>query len=148
VSRPFIARTPETLLELMSRRLDDVRLAVGVLMLDGIELKGRTNVVAPGTRTDGVKIPLGLRERSSENKTVDDLRYDGTRPKGTARPSWERSGLGRTIRGRVEDPLHVETELTQPRVSLRREVADHRDHSRWCVTEPCSDLRGRRGRSR
>ncbi len=30
--------------ELMARRLDDVRLAV--LMLDGIDLKGRTNVVA------------------------------------------------------------------------------------------------------
>ena len=33
----------------MSRRLDDVRL--GVLMLDGIELKGRTNIVALGITT-------------------------------------------------------------------------------------------------
>jgi len=33
----------------MSRRLDDVRLAV--LMIDGIELKGRTNVVALGITT-------------------------------------------------------------------------------------------------
>src|SRR5439155_251413 len=52
----------------MSRRLDDVRLAV--LMLDGIELKGRTNVVALGITTDGVKIPLGLWEGSTENATV------------------------------------------------------------------------------
>ena len=68
VSRTFVARTAETLAELMRRRLDDVRLAV--LMLDGIELKGRTNVVALGVTTDGVKIPLGLWEGSTENKTV------------------------------------------------------------------------------
>ena len=52
----------------MSRRLDDVRLAV--MMLDGIELKGRTNIVALGITTDGVKIPLGLWEGSTENATV------------------------------------------------------------------------------
>ena len=68
ISRAFIARTAETLAELMGRRLDDVRLAV--LMLDGIELKGRTNVVVLGITTEGVKIPLGLWEGSTENATV------------------------------------------------------------------------------
>lgn len=68
VSRTFKARTKQELSDLMSRRLDDVRLAV--LMLDGIDLKGRTNVVALGISTDGVKIPLGLWEGDSENKTV------------------------------------------------------------------------------
>jgi transposase-like protein len=68
ISRSFIERTRQALGELMARRLDDVRLAV--LMLDGIELKGRTNVVALGITTDGVKIPLGLWEGSSENATV------------------------------------------------------------------------------
>lgn len=52
----------------MARRLDDVRLAV--LMLDGIGLKGRTNVVALGISTDGVKIPLGLWEGSTENAAL------------------------------------------------------------------------------
>ena len=56
------------LAELMARRLDDVRLEV--LMLDGIELKGRTNIVALGITTEGVKIPLGLWEGSTENATV------------------------------------------------------------------------------
>jgi putative transposase len=51
ISRQFVARTRETLVELMSRRLDDVRLAV--LMIDGIALKERTNVVALGITTDG-----------------------------------------------------------------------------------------------
>jgi len=68
VSREFVARTRENLEALMSRRLDDVRLAV--LMIDGIELKGRTNVVALGITTDGVKLPLGLWEGSTENAAV------------------------------------------------------------------------------
>ncbi len=68
VSRAFVERTRQALGELMGRRLDDVRLAV--LMLDGIELRGRTNIVALGISTDGVKIPLGLWEGSTENATV------------------------------------------------------------------------------
>ena len=68
VSREFVARTRENLDALMTRRLDDVRLAV--LMVDGIELKGRTNVVCLGITTEGVKIPLGLWEGSTENAAV------------------------------------------------------------------------------
>jgi putative transposase len=68
ISRSFVARTEENLQALMSRRLDDVRLTV--LMLDGIDLKGRTNVVALGIATDGVKIPLGLWDGSTENAAV------------------------------------------------------------------------------
>jgi putative transposase len=68
ISRTFIERTRQALGELMARRLDDVRLAV--LMLDGIDLKGRTNVVALGITSDGVKIPLGLWAGSTENTTV------------------------------------------------------------------------------
>ncbi len=68
VSRAFVERTHAALGELMGRRLVDVRLAV--MMLDGIELQGRTNIVALGITTEGVKIPLGLWEGSSENATV------------------------------------------------------------------------------
>ena len=68
ISRTFIERTRHALGELMARRLDDIRLAV--LMLDGIDLKGRTNVVALGITSEGVKIPLGLWEGSTENATV------------------------------------------------------------------------------
>jgi len=39
-------------------------------MLDGIDLKGRCNVVALGITTEGVKIPLGLWEGSTENAAV------------------------------------------------------------------------------
>jgi transposase-like protein len=68
VSRGFVSRTREHLIELMSRPLEDLRLAV--LMLDGIELKGRCCVVALGVDTDGIKHPLGLWDGSTENATV------------------------------------------------------------------------------
>jgi transposase-like protein len=68
VSREFVGRTSEHLRALMSRPLGDVRLAA--LMLDGIELKGRCCVVCLGVTTDGIKVPLGLWDGSTENKTV------------------------------------------------------------------------------
>src|SRR3954463_4159940 len=68
VSREFVSRTRENLIALMSRPLVDLRLAV--LMLDGIELKGRCCVVALGIDTDGIKQPLGLWDGSTENATV------------------------------------------------------------------------------
>ena len=67
-SEMFIERTRTALGELMSRRLDDVRLAV--MMLDGLEIAERTHVVALGITTEGVKIPLGLWEGSTENATL------------------------------------------------------------------------------
>jgi putative transposase len=68
VSELFIDRTRTALSELMGRRLDDVRLAV--MMLDGLEIADRTHVVALGISTEGVKIPLGLWEGSTENATL------------------------------------------------------------------------------
>jgi transposase-like protein len=68
VSELFIERTRTALGELMGRRLDDVRLAV--MMLDGLEIADRTHVVALGISTEGVKIPPGLWEGSTENATL------------------------------------------------------------------------------
>ena len=68
VSREFVGRTGEHLRALMSRSLADVRLAA--LMLDGLDLKGRCCVVALGVTTEGVKVPLGLWDGSTENATI------------------------------------------------------------------------------
>jgi putative transposase len=68
ISRAFVKRTREALWHLMSRQLADLRLAV--VMLDGIEIKGRTNVVALGITTEGEKLALGLWAGSTENATV------------------------------------------------------------------------------
>ena len=75
VSEMFIAQTTTALEELMGRRLDDVRLAA--MMIDGMDIAERTHVVALGISTDGIKIPLGLWEGSTENATlVTDLLAD------------------------------------------------------------------------
>jgi len=68
VSELFVERAATALCELMARRLDDVRLAV--MMLDGLEIAERVHVVALGISTEGVKIPLGLWEGSTENATL------------------------------------------------------------------------------
>jgi transposase-like protein len=68
VSELFVERTRSALGELMGRRREDVRLAV--MMLDGLEIAERTHVVALGISTEGVKVPLGLWEGSTENATL------------------------------------------------------------------------------
>jgi transposase-like protein len=68
VSRAFVGKTRAALDELLARRLDDVELAV--VMIDGIELAGATHVVALGITPDGTKLPLSLREGSTENATI------------------------------------------------------------------------------
>jgi transposase-like protein len=68
VSEMFVKRTTTALLELMSRRLDDVRLAV--MMLDGMQIAERCHVVALGITAEGVKISLGRWEGLTENATL------------------------------------------------------------------------------
>ncbi len=68
VSRTFVQRTRDLLWKLMNRPLPDLRLAV--IMLDGIELHGRTNIVALGISTEGEKLALGVWDGSTENGTV------------------------------------------------------------------------------
>ena len=64
----FTQRTRDQLWKLMNRPLSDLRLAV--IMLDGIDLHGRTNIVALGITTAGEKLALGLWDGSTENATV------------------------------------------------------------------------------
>ena len=68
VSRALVRGTRAALDELLARRLDDLELAV--VMVDGIELAGATHVVALGITSDATKVPLSLREGSTENATV------------------------------------------------------------------------------
>ena len=68
VSRAFVQRTRDLLWKLMNRPLADLRLAV--MMLDGIDLHRRTNIVALGISTEGDKLALGLWDGSTENASV------------------------------------------------------------------------------
>jgi transposase-like protein len=125
VSRTFVARTKEALLELMSRRLDDVRLAV--LMIDGVGLKDHTCVVALGITTDGVKIPLGLWEGSTENKTVTSELLSNLVHRGL---DVEQGVLvvidgAKALRAAVNDVLGTRTPVQRCQIHKERNVLDH-----------------------
>ena len=68
VSRRFVAGTTKALDELMSRDLS--QLAVAALMVDGVCFAERCCVVALALTADGTKVPVGLWEGDTENKTV------------------------------------------------------------------------------
>ena len=68
VSRAFVAKTRMALADLLSKDLSELELAV--VVIDGIDLADVTHVVALGITTDGTKVPLSLREGSTENATV------------------------------------------------------------------------------
>jgi putative transposase len=125
VSRTFVARTKEALLDLMARRLDDVRLAV--LMIDGVGLKDHTCVVAPGITTDGVKIPLGLWEGSTENKTVATALLSNLVERGL---DLEQGVLvvidgSKALRAAVGDVLGKRTPVQRCTAHKERNVLDH-----------------------
>jgi putative transposase len=68
VSRRFVRETETALAELMARDLTE--LDIKVLMLDGEHMADRCVVVALAITSDGTKIPVGLWDGSTENKTV------------------------------------------------------------------------------
>ena len=68
ISRRFVKQTETALAELMARDLTD--LDIKVLMLDGEHMAERCVVVALAITADGMKVPVGLWDGSTENKTV------------------------------------------------------------------------------
>jgi len=68
ISRRFVRQTETALAELMARDLTE--LDIKVLMLDGQHMAERCVVVALAISADGTKVPVGLRDGSTENKTV------------------------------------------------------------------------------
>jgi putative transposase len=68
VSRRFVAQTKTALAELLARDL--TTLDVKVLMIDGEHIAEHCCVVALAITADGTKVPVGLWEGSTENKTV------------------------------------------------------------------------------
>jgi putative transposase len=68
VSRQFVKQTETALAELLARDLTG--LDVTVLMLDGEHMAGRCVIVALAITADGTKLPVGLWDGATENKTV------------------------------------------------------------------------------
>jgi putative transposase len=68
ISRRFVQATAERLAELLARRLEDRRWLV--VFLDGFGMGEHLLVGALGVTDDGTKVPLGVVEGTTENKTV------------------------------------------------------------------------------
>jgi transposase-like protein len=68
ISRRFVAATKTALAELLARDLST--LDIKVLMVDGEHIGEHCCVVALAITADGTKVPVGLWEGSTENKTV------------------------------------------------------------------------------
>jgi transposase-like protein len=68
ISRRFVAQTKTALAELLARDLGP--LDIRVLMIDGEHIADHCCVVALAITADGTKVPVGLWEGSTENKTV------------------------------------------------------------------------------
>jgi putative transposase len=68
ISRRFIAQTKTALAELLARDLGG--LDIKVLMIDGEHIAEHCCIVALAITADGTKVPVGLWEGSTENKTV------------------------------------------------------------------------------
>jgi putative transposase len=68
ISRRFVAQTRTALAELLSRDLS--ALDIKVLMVDGEHMADRCCVVALAITADGTKVPVGLWDGATENKTV------------------------------------------------------------------------------
>ncbi len=68
VSRRFIKETETALAQLLARDLTEEQ--IKVLMLDGEHMAGRCVIVALAITADGRKLPVGLWDGATENKTV------------------------------------------------------------------------------
>ncbi len=68
ISRRFVRETETALAELIARDLSE--LDIKVLMLDGEYMAERCVVVALAITADGTKVPVGLWDGATENKTV------------------------------------------------------------------------------
>src|SRR6201993_1243390 len=68
ISRRFVRQTETALAELIARDLTE--LDIKVLLLDGEYIAERCVVVALAITADGMKVPVGLWDGSTENKTV------------------------------------------------------------------------------
>ncbi|GAC1611553.1 MAG: hypothetical protein NVS3B26_25570 [Mycobacteriales bacterium] len=68
VSRRFVKQTETALAELLARDLSEEK--IKVLMLDGEHMASRCVIVALAITADGRKLPVGLWDGATENKTV------------------------------------------------------------------------------
>jgi transposase-like protein len=125
VSRHFVRATAEQLRALCEKKLEELNLVA--LLIDGIEFKGQTLIVALGVAESGSKHLLGLWQGATENATVckallEDLVARGLDP--------ERRYLlvldgSKALRAAVDKVFGTRAEVQRCQLHKRRNVRDH-----------------------
>ena len=131
VSRTFVGGTRAALDQLLSRDLSELQLAV--VMVDGIELAGATHVVALGISADGTKVPLSLREGSTENATVATGLLSDLTDRGLRLHEEQLSVLdgAKALRKAVRDVAGVRAPVQRCQRHKERNVVDHLPERAW-----------------
>jgi len=130
VSRGLVQATAEKLAEFVSRDLGDVDLCA--MFIDGIEVAGRSVLIALGVTIDGTKVPLGIWAGSSENHVIASALLQNLIERGLR---VEASTLfvidgGKGLRKALKDVFGDRAVVQRCQVHKLRNVRDHLDESR------------------
>jgi transposase-like protein len=129
-SRGLIDATTEKLAEFVSRPLSDVDLCA--MFIDGIEIAGRSILVALGVTIDGTKVPLGIWGGSTENHVIATALLQNLIERGLR---VEASMLfvidgGKGLRKALKDVFGNRAIVQRCQVHKLRNVRDHLDEAR------------------
>lgn len=129
-SRRLIDATTEKLAEFASRSLDDVDLCA--MFIDGIEIAGRSVLIALGVSIDGTKVPLGIWAGSTENHVIATALLQNLIERGLR---VEASTLfvidgGKGLRKALKDVFGDRAVVQRCQVHKLRNVRDHLDEAR------------------
>ncbi len=125
VSRRFVAATAGRLAEFRSRPLGDAKWLV--IFVDGFDFAGHTMVGALGVTADGTKVPLGVVQGSTENKSVVGGLVAGLRDRGVDASEGILFVIdgGKALRSAVKDVFGDQALVQRCRLHKERNVADH-----------------------
>ena len=125
VSRRFVKETGTALAELLARDL--TKQQIKVLMLDGEHMAGRCVIVALAITADGGKLPVGLWDGATENKTVVRAMLADLVARGLS----AEDGLlvvidgAKALRAAVQEVFGDSAAVQRCTLHKRRNVADH-----------------------
>jgi|WetSurMetagenome_2_1015567.scaffolds.fasta_scaffold168567_1 putative transposase len=135
VSRQLVRKMTERMKIDLGQSLAGVKLVA--LMVDGIGVGDHTIVVALGVTPDGTKIPLGLRQGSTENSTIctELLQNLSSRGLKMDAPILCVIDGGRGIRKALVDVLGDLAIIQRCQLHKRRNIRDHLPISRQAVVD-------------
>jgi transposase-like protein len=125
VSRRFVTATAERLAEFRARPLDRERWLI--VFVDGFDFAGHTMVGALGVTAEGVKVPLGVVEGSTENATVVRGLISGLRDRGLDASEGVLFVIdgGKALAKAISEVFGDQAVIARCRLHKERNVLDH-----------------------